>query len=213
MRTRSGRLLRNLGRVSGPSLVRLLVDHLEVDREGVSLARSVLEQATPARQATKMMSDIEHRGDLLRAALARDLSKALVTPIDREDFFRLSRGIDDVLDNLRDFVREWTIYGPVSSAFLTPVLDAIAEALISLEAAVESITGPTSGIAPNGLAAKRTCNRVRREYESQLGLLFQMELTMEVMKLRELLRRLDVVGLRLDEAVDVLLDAAVKRGS
>jgi len=34
---------------------------------------------------------------------------------------------------------------------------------------------------------------------------------MEVLKSRELLRRLDVVGLRLNEAADVLSDAAVKR--
>ena len=34
---------------------------------------------------------------------------------------------------------------------------------------------------------------------------------MEVIKAREILRRLDVVGLRLNEAADVLSDAAVKR--
>ena len=34
---------------------------------------------------------------------------------------------------------------------------------------------------------------------------------MEVLKCRELLRRLDVVGLRLNEAADRLSDAAVKR--
>ena len=33
---------------------------------------------------------------------------------------------------------------------------------------------------------------------------------MDVLKCRELLRRLDVVGLRLNEAADVLADAAVK---
>jgi len=34
---------------------------------------------------------------------------------------------------------------------------------------------------------------------------------MKVMKLRDLIRRIDVVGLRIGEAADALSDAAVKR--
>ena len=36
---------------------------------------------------------------------------------------------------------------------------------------------------------------------------------MEVLKVREVLRRLDVVGLRIGEATDALSDAAVKRSA
>ena len=44
------------------------------------------------------------------ASSSTSLAGVLVTPVDREDLFRLSRSIDDVLDNLRDFVREWDLY-------------------------------------------------------------------------------------------------------
>jgi hypothetical protein len=213
MTLRPLRLLRDLGRTSGSSLVQLLLDHLGTGREGVRLATQLVEGASSGDAAQRAMSDLEHKGDLLRGKLASGLSKALVTPIDREDLYRLSRSIDDVLDNLRDFVREWSIYGPVSGAMIPPLLGAIDEALEELERAVSGLTGPIGAIAPLGIAAKRACNQVRRSYEEELGRLFAEELTMEVLKERELLRRLDVVGLRLDEAVDILLDAAIKRGA
>ena len=61
------------------------------------------------------------------------------------------------------------------------------------------------------LAAKKAGGQVRRRYQDRLADLYESELSTEVMKARDLLRRLDVVGLRLNEAADALADAAVKR--
>jgi hypothetical protein len=63
------------------------------------------------------------------------------------------------------------------------------------------------------LLAKKAANKIRRLYDVELGRLFRGEFTMEVLKSRELLRRLDVVGLRVNEASDVLSDAAIKRAA
>ncbi|MGB9112968.1 MAG: hypothetical protein WCF24_09615 [Acidimicrobiales bacterium] len=46
-----------------------------------------------------------------------------------------------------------------------------------------------------------------------VGAVLTEEVTPEVLKRRELLRRLDIVGLRLGEATDTFSDALVKRGS
>lgn len=211
-RAGAGRLLRDLGRVSGSSLVDLLVQHLRVDLDGVDLALALVRGETEPEEALAAMNDVEHRGDRRRRQLAVDLSRALVTPIDREDLFRLSRSIDDVLDNVRDFVREWTIYTPEDSSLLLAMLATIREAVRELEAAVAALDGEQKGVVPAGLTAKKASNQVRREYQRRLGELFGQPLSVDMLKVRELLRRLDVVGLRLNEAVDVLLDAAVKRG-
>ena len=75
------------------------------------LARSVAEGRVTSGDARLQIAEIEHRGDTMRAELVTRLAGVLVAPIDREDLFRLSRSIDDVLDNLRDFVHEWDLYG------------------------------------------------------------------------------------------------------
>jgi uncharacterized protein Yka (UPF0111/DUF47 family) len=205
-------ILSGLRGSQGSSLVEILLHHLDADLDSAALAGALVAGNVSAEQARQTITEIEHRGDSLRARLVAGISRALITPIDREDLYRLSRSIDDVLDNLRDFVREWSLYAPATSSAL-PVLEEIAHATREVRAAVASIAEPDTDVAARVLAAKKACNGIRRSYESELGKLFAEELSMDVLKRRELLRRLDVVGLRLDEAVDVLSDATVKRGA
>jgi len=148
---------------------------------------------------------------MLRGELVGRLAGVLVSPIDREDLFRLSRSIDDVLDNLRDFVRECDLYEIEGGDSFLGILDAIASGVDDLRLAVRTIAGDSKDTSQSALASKKSANEIRRLYDAEVGRLFTGELSMEVLKSRELLRRLDVVGLRLNEAADVLSDAAVKR--
>jgi len=156
------------------------------------------------------MGEIEQRGDAMRGELVARLSGVLIAPIDREDLFRLSRSIDDVLDNLRDFTREWDLFGIEAAKAYLSLLDATGAAIADLQRAVQTVARDPRDVK-QVLAAKESAEEIRRLYDVELGRLFRGKLTMEVVKSRELLRRLDVVGLRLNEAADVLADAAVKR--
>jgi high affinity sulfate transporter 1 len=176
------------------------------------LARSVAKGKIVSGEAHQRIAQIEHRGDTMRAELVTRLSGVLVAPIDREDLFRLSRSIDDVLDNLRDFVREWDLYDIEATNAYIGLLDATASGVDDLQLAVQAIAKDPTDLR-TVLASKKFANEIRRQYDVELGRLFRGKLTMEVMKSRELLRRLDVVGLRLNEAADRLSDAAIKRWS
>ena len=71
--------------------------------------------------------------------------------------------------------------------------------------------GPQEADKSDHPGRQESANEIRRLYDVELGKLFHGKVTMKIFKIRELLRRLDVVGLRLNEAADVLADAAVKR--
>jgi hypothetical protein len=66
-------------------------------------------------------------------------------------------------------------------------------------------------VSDGAKAAKKAGNKIRRLYERAVAELLQQELSMEVLRQRELLRRLDIVALRLGEAADALADGALKR--
>ena len=198
------------------TLTDILVRHLEAAIAATEIIQAFEAGTLEGEWARDQMTKIEHRGDALRSQLVSELTGALVIPLDREDLNRLSRSIDDVLDNLRDFLRERTIYGAGNTGaarFFPNLLALIAETLRHLTDAVRAIRDSPSAVILRTLPAKKACNSIRREYESSLAQLFAGPLTMDVLKFRELLRRLDVVGLRLDEAIDALSDAAVKRGA
>ena len=211
---RSGRLrraIRELGRGQRAPLIAILERQLEATATACRLARAVAEGSAVPGEAHERMAEIEHGGDVLRRELVTRLEEVVVSPIDREDLFRLSRSIDDVLDNLRDFVREWDLYEIDGGDWFLGVLDAIANGVEDLRLAVRTIASDSKDTSQSALSSKKSANEVRRLYDAEVGRLFSGELTMEVLKSRELLRRLDVVGLRLNEAADALADAAVKR--
>jgi uncharacterized protein Yka (UPF0111/DUF47 family) len=205
------RAVRNLGRGGSTPLIAILERQLAETIAACRLAHSVAEGTAAPGEAHEQMAEIEHKGDTLRAELVVELAGVLVAPIDREDLFRLSRSIDDVLDNLRDFVREWDLYEIEAADAYLGLLDATASGVDDLRRAVQTIAKDPRETSQSALVSKKSANEIRRLYDVELGRLFSGELTMEVLKCRELLRRLDVVGLRLNEAADVLSDAAVKR--
>lgn len=209
--SRFRRAIRELGRGERGPLTAILERQLEETIVACRLARAVAEGRAVPGEAHDKMAEIERSGDVLRGELVTRLEGVVVSPIDREDLFRLSRSIDDVLDNLRDFVREWDLFAIESGELFLGLLDAIARGVDDLRRAVRTIAGDAKDTGQSALEAKKSANEIRRLYDTEVGRLFCGELTMEVLKFRELLRRLDVVGLRLNEAADVLSDAAVKR--
>ena len=62
---------------------------------------------------SKMLEQIhifEHSADKNKHEMNRALAKAFITPIDREDLFRLSSDIDDVIDAAWATVMEMKLY-------------------------------------------------------------------------------------------------------
>jgi uncharacterized protein Yka (UPF0111/DUF47 family) len=203
--------IRHFGQGGAAPLIAILEDQLDAAMTACRVARSVADGQADPSEAHDKMAEIEQSGDAMRGKLVSRLAGVLVTPIDREDLFRLSRSIDDVLDNLRDFVREWDLYGIEANDAYLGLIDATTSGLEDLRLAVQTIAKDPKDTSQFALVCKKSANEIRRQYDVELGRLFGGEFTMEVIKVRELLRRLDVVGLRLNEAADVLSDAAVKR--
>ncbi len=206
------RLVRDLSGANADAFRGYLLGALDATIEGSVLVRRLVAGETMTIEASELMRGIEHRGDAYRESLIVELQTALVTPIDREDLFRLSRAIDDILDNLRDFVREWSLFGMDRSPAIAPMAEAVTEAVVDLRAAVEALVADPRSITARAIAAKKSTNAIRRAFDHQLAaVLTDEQVTARMLRERELLRRLDVVGLRLGAAADTLSDAAVKR--
>jgi len=205
------RLISDLAGSSDRRFVRYLVGQTDATIEGAQLVRRCVAGEIGRATAAEEMRVVEHRGDQVRGELVRDLGSALVTPIDREDLFRLSRALDDVLDVLRDFVRQWDLFEMHRSVIIEPVVDATCDALADLRGAITTIGAEPRMITMRALGAKKSGNAIRRSHDTQLAALYRGPLSVDMLKERDLLRRLDVVGIRFAAAADTLSDAAIKR--
>ncbi len=195
-------------------LVESLCAQVRVAREAVGVARDAIGGQLDLAVARARVGQLEGEGDHHRRELVTVLAHTMVIPIDREDLFRLSRSVDDILDDLRDFARELDLFGPeVRSPMFDPILGAIAAALDELEGAVGQLATDTAAAVEGSIRAKKRGNEVRRSYQHAIARLLSGEVSSVALRQRELLRRLDLVGLQMAEASDALADGGQKRGS
>lgn len=193
------------------ALTEALLGQLEATKEGAWLAMAMIGGEVGRTGAHEQMRAIEHLGDEERRRLVEELRTALVTPIDREDLFRLSRSIDDVLDSLRDFVRESHLYRVPDQIRFSPLLDQVIAGIEALESAVRDLASRPSAVVHDALEAKKSGGAIRRMYQYEISRIFSGELTAEAMKERELVRRLEIVGVAIGDAADAIADGAMKR--
>lgn len=204
-------LVRDLTGRADAALVGHLVGQLRATLDGVEIAQELAAGRRPADGAADELQAVEERGDACRRELITALAVTLSSPVDREDLFRLSRSIDDVLDNVRDMGREFALYEITSEPLLGEPLDVVARGLRDLEAAVAQLVDQPDAAGAGAAEAKRA--DVRAAYQQAMAELLTTPrpVDQELLARRELLRRVDVVGLRLAEAADALADGTIKR--
>lgn len=202
-------LVRDLSRGADQVLAGLVVEQLAAAAGGAALARRVAEGSLAPGAARALMAEVEHDGDARRAMLVRRLHRSLTSPIDREDMFRLSRSADDVLDALRDFVREVDLFGAPPHPAYAPVLASLADGIDHLAEAVRLLPTMPRAAADRALRAKK--QGVRLAYQQAVAGLFGAAPSAEMIKTLLLLARLDVAGGHLAAAADALADGVVKR--
>jgi hypothetical protein len=190
----------------------MLCAQVSIALTAATLLRDAQEHDELPEDVREEIYRLEDKGDERRTAMLTEMGHALTTPIDREDLFRLSHSLDDVLDNLRDFTIELERYGAEPSERFTKPLDALVKGLQELEHAIERLSGGAEDVAAAARAAKHANDARAAYHDSMAGLLHEDEVTMHTLRQRELLRRLDVAGLRLGEAADALTSGALKRG-
>jgi len=204
--------LQSFGPRASEELVARLHGQVGAGIAAVETITAMLGGELPSEVAVARLVDVEHEGDRQRAEFVDLLARTLVTPLDREDLYRCSRALDDLVDELRDFAREWRLIGgPDGGPF--------ARVLAKLHAALQEATGVVSQLSKaeeleDGMlvGALRAANQVRMVHEDEITTLLVGEVTMEVLRARELLHRLDAVGMHLVTALTILADSMVKRG-
>lgn len=109
---------------------------LEEARMLESLLRSFTPEILPETMAA--MHEIEHRGDIVKHEMIEKLLKAFITPIERNDIFRLSHAIDNLTDDIEEIGIKLYMTGVKT---IRPETDALVSVLIRCCEAVHEMLG------------------------------------------------------------------------
>jgi uncharacterized protein len=91
-------------RPSDPTFYQLFAESADNLVAGAKLLAEMLQTDTDKSDLAKRMREAEHIGDETTHAIVRRANTTFVTPLDREDIYRLAAGLDDVMDFMDEAV-------------------------------------------------------------------------------------------------------------
>ncbi len=190
----------------------LLKNQADLTDQGLEALNAYLEDHS-AETAAKLRLK-EKEADEVRRILIDALNRTFITPFDREDIFKLSRAIDDVLDYAYSTVDEMSVLDVVPTPFMRRMASLLKDAAYELFMAVSRLEDNKGVAAEHAQRAKALENRVEGVYREALADLFseaeKIDDIVKMLKNREVYRHLSNAADRGDEAANAIADIVVK---
>ena len=190
-----------------PDLLGMLRRQLEITIAGMDAFAAWAHGDTGAATTVR---EREHEADGARRALHETLRDAFVTPLEPEDLFALSRGLDRILNQAKDLVRESEVMDCAPDPPLADMAALLADAVRDLDSAVAKLS-PNGGDATKAAdAAIKQSRRLERVYRTAMARLLEIDDLREVMARREVYRRCSRIGESVVDVAERVLYAVVK---
>lgn len=88
----------------------MLNEHARCFKKGAEIMHDVMLDASVGEKKLGDIETVEHRADEITANTVERLNQVFITPIDREDIFALSYGLDDGVDDLHGALERMIMY-------------------------------------------------------------------------------------------------------
>lgn len=186
----------------------LMFRQSEKTLEGLQALANYMEDRSP--ENAKQVKKCEVEADDLRLMLIQELDKTFVTPLDREDIFKLSLAIDDVMDYANSTVYEMEIYEVLSDGHVKEMVNILISAGGEINQAINLLENQPKVAAVHALKAKAYENTMEGAYRLALSHLFRGDDPVFMLKMREIYRHLSNAADRGDEAANIISSIVMK---
>ncbi|MFI5279055.1 MAG: DUF47 domain-containing protein [Gemmatimonadales bacterium] len=157
---------------------------------------------------------LEHECDQFTHEVVNRLDRTFITPIDREDIYKLAGDLDDVIDMIDGVARRTQIFrvgaAPEGVKRLTAVIE---KAVGALAVGVEQLKKRDGDVMKASLLAKQLEEEADAIYHEMLGKLFETETNaIELMKWKEIYDNLERCVDQAEDVANVLESISIKHG-
>lgn len=161
--------------------------------------------------AADRVRDAEHRGDAAKRQLLEMLRAAFVLPLEPEDLFALSSGIDRILDYAKDLVSESEVLDSPPDAVIAEMAAQLRAAVGHIDQALGKLGTDDEAATGAADAATEDERRAERAYYEGMGTLLDVQDRSERIARRELYRRALRIGEVVIDVADRVVYAVVKQ--
>ena len=162
-------------------------------------------------RAVQAVRDAGPEGDAARRELLTALRAAFVAPLEPEDVFALSRGIDRIQRYARDLVNESQAMATPPDARIAEMATLLGEAVRQIDRAIASLPSDPDDATASADAALTTERRLEHVYYNGMADLLELEDRSERIARRELYRRSARIGEAVVDVAERVVYAIVKQ--
>ena len=191
-----------------PDLVGALGAQVAITLEGLDAFSS---WAGGDESAARRLIDTEPQADAAKRELLNELRDAFITPLEPEDLFALSRGIDRILEYTRDLVREADALRAQPNARLSQMAETLRDAAGHIEKAIRLLKNDDESAASSADAAIASVRRMERTYYEGMAELLDVDDRLVRISNRELYRRCARIGETVIEVAERIVYSVVKK--
>jgi len=161
-------------------------------------------------QLGEIVRAAEHEADDRKRDLLVLVRDSFTTPLDPEDLFELSRGLDEVINGAKNTVREAEALAMAPNSAIGQMCDLLAEGVRHLGAAFAALGDDPETANAQAAAAVKTQRNLERTYRRAMAKLAEKEDMREVIGRQELYRRLARISDSIMQVADRIMYAIVK---
>ena len=191
-----------------PDVLALLRSQVAVTIEGLDAFGA---WAAGDQSAADLVRDAEHRGDLAKRDLLSALRSAFVTPIEPEDVFALSRGVDRLLNYARDLINESEAMACAPDARIAEMAELVGGGVRQIDRAVAGLGTDEDEATRAADAAIAQARRLERVYYEGMAALLEVTDRNERIARRELYRSCSRLGESIVDVAERVVYAVMKQ--
>src|SRR5450432_4069359 len=180
--------------------------------DGARLLKAILDDFKNVDVRVQQLKDIEHRGDEMTHNVLTRLNQTFITPLDREDIYRLASSLDDVLDfvyaaGVRLVMYKITSAPPAASR----LADIVVKQSDQLTDALARLGKKHDNVLENCVEINRLENEADTVAREAIAALFEKEKDpISLIKLKELYEVLETATDKAEDAANVLEGVVLK---
>lgn len=176
--------------------------------------RGLFSEPDKAAYHAEQIKRLEHECDQFTHEVVNRLDRTFITPIDREDIYKLAGDLDDTIDVIDGVARRAQIFrvgaAPDGIKQLTTVIE---KALGALVTGVEQLKKRGGDVMKAALNTKALEEEADAIYHEMLGKLFETEKNaIELIKWKEIYDNLERCVDQAEDVANVLESIAIKHG-
>jgi len=170
-----------------PDVLAMLRDQAAITLEGMD---TLVAWAGGDAGAVDRLRDCEHLADDRKRELREALGAAFTTPLEPEDIFELSRGLDRVLNGAKNAVREAEVMETAPDQAMAEMATELAEGTRELAAALTALGQDAALATETATRAAKSQSRLEHVYRRAMSALITVDDLRQIAAKRELYRRL-----------------------